>query len=96
MSIKIDIESPNFLTRNKKDGSGVYYQQEAFAHVVDRNGNPERYPVKIILMIPKDQSGNAMPYQLGEYSIHPTSFRVNQYGQLELGYLSLRPIPPKK
>ena len=31
-------------------------------------------------------------YPIGEYKLSPESFRVNQYGQLEIGFLTLVPV----
>lgn len=96
MTIQIDIEDTNLIQRNKKDNSGFYYQQKAYAHIVDRDCVPSRYPKEITIFPPKDDSGNSIPYPLGEYSVSPNSFRVDNYGNLDLGFLVLRPLPSKK
>ena len=35
-------------------------------------------------------------YPIGEYEISPDSFRVNEYNQLEIGFLTLVPVGAKK
>ena len=92
--IKIDIETDQLIQRNKKDGSGVYYQQQAFAHTTDNMGNPKRYPEEIRIFPPKGNAGSVMPYKPGSYKLAPQSLRV-QREQIELGYPVLLPINAK-
>lgn len=87
MSIVIDIESTELITRTKKAG-GNYQVQEAFAHTTDRNGIPSRYPERINLFPPRDHQNNPIPYQKGKYVLAPQSIRVVN-GFLELGFPQL-------
>ena len=89
--LQIDIESNEVIERHKRDGSGIYHQQEAYVHTVDRDGRPNRYPEPIYLYVPKDERGNPQPRQPGKYTISPTSLVVRNR-QLELGYLNLEPL----
>lgn len=93
MSIIIDIESTELITRPKKAG-GNYQVQEAFAHTTDRNGVPQRYPEKINLFPPRDHQNNSIPYNKGKYILAPQSLRVVN-GFLELGFPALTPFTEK-
>jgi hypothetical protein len=90
--LRIDIESDKVIERNKKSG-GHYYQQEAYVHIVGRDG-PERYPQKIYLYVPVE-GGNPAPKKPGKYSLAPSSLRVSN-GQLELGFVNLQPLQQTK
>lgn len=93
MSIVIDIESTELITRSKK-GGGTYQVQEAFAHTTDRNGVPARYPERINLFPPRDNQNNSIPYLKGQYVLAPQSIRVVN-GFLELGFPQLVPVKSK-
>jgi len=92
MSIKITVEDTNLIQKQKKDGSGSYFKQIAYAWIPDQDGSNPRYPKEIQLMANRDNNGNPVAYALGSYTLHGSSFRANNYGQLELGYLSLKPL----
>lgn len=85
--INIDIETQDLETRNKRDG-GTYEVQKAFAHLLDRNGQPERYPREIAVFPPKDGQGKSIAYKPGKYVPSPTCFQVKN-GFLQFGFLSL-------
>ena len=87
--IKIDIEDTNIEIRNKR-GGGTYSVQAAYAHTHDRNGQPNRYPERFNIFPPRDEKGNAIPYQPGTYVIAPQSLRINN-GFLELAFPQLIP-----
>ena len=86
--LRIDIETDKVIERNKKAG-GFYYQQEAYAHIVGRDG-PERYPQKIFLYVPVE-NGNPAPQKPGKYTLNASSLRVSN-SQLELGFVNLEPV----
>jgi hypothetical protein len=92
--IKIDVESDQLISRNKKDGSGVYYQQEAFAHTSDQYGNPKRYPEQIFIFPQRDAAGSVVAYKPGTYKLAQQSLRVVR-NQIELGFPVLVPIGQK-
>lgn len=50
------------------------YEQVAYVHLGGK------FPVEMKLSLEKDQ----LPYALGLYTLHSSSFTVNQYGALEL------------
>lgn len=95
LDILIDIEETTLETRNKRDG-GTYSLQTGYAHLVDRQGNPLRYPERFVLFPPRNPDGSTVPYQKGQYVIAPTSYRIDNRGFLELGYLELAPATTSK
>ncbi len=88
--IKVKVTKPGFETYNKKDGSGTYCIQTAWAYTHDRNGIKE-FPEELRLFVRKDEQGQPMPYAVGEYTVEPSSLMVNN-GNLEIRFLSLRPL----
>ena len=86
----IDIETSELQTLNKKAG-GTYQLQLAYAHLVGRDGQPERYPREIKIFPSRAPSGNPVAYPPGQYRLSPRSFSVNN-GRLELGFASLDPV----
>ena len=91
--ITIDIETSDLETLNKKAG-GTYQLQSAYVHLLDRNGEPERYPREIKVFPPRDPSGNSVGYRPGKYTLSPRSFRINN-GRLELAFVNLDPLVKK-
>ena len=82
MLIKIDIENEEPITRNKRDGSGTYQVQEAWAHLYGINGlHP--HPQRIELFPPKDDQGYVRPYAKGEYALAPDSVGI-RFGKLSV------------
>ena len=84
MTIHIDIEEQTLETRNKK-GGGTYQVQTGYAHVFNRNGEPERYPERFSFFPPRDNSGNPQPLKPGKYQLAPQSIKVEN-GFLALGF----------
>ena len=69
--------SGNAKGTNKPYSFGV---QEVWAHVVDKDGKPQPYPVKTEVML---ENGKA-PYPVGNYVLDATSIYVNRNGRLDL------------
>ncbi len=92
MTIPISVENEAVITRQGK--KGAYYKQTAWAYLVDRDGVADPHPSKIQFMLPKDSAGNPVPVKKGRYTLHPASFRVGQYGDLEIGFVNLQPVRP--
>lgn len=92
--IRISVESEDVITRQGK--KGAYYKQVGWAYLTDRDGVNDPHPSKIQFMVSKDQSGNPLPTKKGHYTLHPSSFRVGQYGDLEIGFLNLQPLPAER
>jgi hypothetical protein len=89
--LKIEIASPAITTKSgiaaKSGKPYTIREQEAFAYVVDRNGQPQKYPSKIRLNLGDDQQG----YAVGFYIVDDRSFFVDRFDNLSLG-LVLAPV----
>lgn len=95
MSIKIEVKAGVATSRNvqyktgKRAGQvGTMIEQEAWAFLLDRQGNPAPYPTKIVL----DLEEGAQPYPVGSYTIAPGSFYVGDFNKLKIGRLVLVPL----
>jgi hypothetical protein len=93
MTIRIDIESTD-VERKISKADNPYFLQTGYAHTFDRQGIKKRYPEFIQFPVRAD-GNNPVPYAVGEYEIAPQAITVNQYGSLELGYLSLNSVKSK-
>lgn len=93
MTIKIEIESSEMILYRKKADGSPYFKQEIFVHTVNRSGQPNRYPERAELYVPKDSQGNQVALPVGVYVMDPTSFKVEN-AQLVLGFLTLKPLQP--
>ena len=73
--IKIEILKSEITTRSfTSNGKDVtFFEQTAYIHLGDD------YPAKFSLTLQKNQQA----YQPGDYTIHPGSLRVGNYGSLE-------------
>lgn len=89
--IKIEIEVQEAIERIKKDKSGKYYVQTAWASTYDRDGKLKRFPEEIEVFVQRNERGEPEPYPVGYYKISPQSIRV-KYRSLELGFLQIEPI----
>jgi len=89
--MKISIESEDLETRQKRDKSGNYSIQQGYAHLVEKDGSPMRYPVQCQVFPPRNAEGAPIAYKKGQYIIADTSFRVAQNGFLEIGFMNLIP-----
>ena len=89
--IKIEIEKQEAIERIKKDKSGNYYVQTAWAYTYDRDGRKKRFPEEIEIFVQRDDRGTPLPLPAGDYKISPQSVRV-KYRSLELGFLQLEPL----
>ena len=84
--MKIQIIEGHHAPESKptKDNN-VRWSQKAYLH----NGGV--FPVEMILSIPDASAA----YPVGEYTISDDSFKVNQYGGLELSRWDLKLVPLK-
>ena len=53
-------------------------------HTVDRNGQPNPYPEKVEIILPKNDQGAALFYPMGEYVLAPQSIYVGRNGDLQI------------
>lgn len=67
------IENRTIPSRDDKPARTIY-EQIAYAHLGGK------FPVEMKLQLEKGQPA----YDAGHYTIHPSSFTINQYGSLEL------------
>lgn len=91
--IKIEVASAEVFTKSgiaaKSGKPYTIREQEAFAYVTDRNGQPQKYPAKIRINLNDDQA----PYAVGNYTISPSSFYVDRFGGLTLGLILASSVP---
>lgn len=79
---------PTVIVRNMTGtakASGKPYNldfQTVYVHTFDRNGQPNPYPEKLEIIIDKNEHGQAKPYPVGEYQLHPSSIYMDQRGNL--------------
>lgn len=52
--------------------------QSAYAHTVDKEGNPPPFPEKFEIILDHD----ALAYPPGEYTLHPSALYVDRDGRL--------------
>ncbi len=86
--MNITIEENTLINKTSKAGK-PYAVQQAYAHTVNSDGSPKRYPTEITLFVKKDQQGNPVPYSKGEYDLADSSFEVDQYGNLSINFVNL-------
>ncbi len=73
-----------------KDGkSWTIREQAAWAHLLDENGEPQKYPVACSIPLEK----GAAPYLPGFYTLDLRSIYVGDFRRLELGRVKLVPEP---
>ncbi len=89
--IKINVESTETRQRMSK-ANKPYYKQTGWAYLVDRDGVEEPHPTKVEFMVEVSQTGQPLPLPKGRYTINPSSFRVDRFSGLEIGYLNLSPV----
>lgn len=81
--IKIEIDSQDLReikgTSAKTNKPYHLRIQECYAHIVDANGKPNKYPEKIEVMLEADQA----PWPNGFYTLHPSALLVRD-GRLHL------------
>jgi len=89
--IKIEVAQEKVITKTNKAGH-PYYKQPVYAHLVDRDGQPKKYPEEMLLFLTKDERGNPISYPPGFYKLLPSSLRIGRFGDLEIGFINLEPI----
>jgi hypothetical protein len=84
--MKISIKQGYETVIPKVVNDKTYFNQKAYADF----GGP--YPVEFLLSI----DGPAQAYPIGDYTLDPSSYRVNQYGSLEINRFEIKLLPFKK
>ena len=87
--IRIEVVNTSVDERsgNKNGKNWVIREQAAYAHLLDDQGKPMKYPVACTLPLEKD----APPYQAGFYTLDARSIYVGDFRRLELGRVRLLP-----
>lgn len=89
--IRIEVDKPTVTEKHGTSAKGRPYtirEQVAYAHVIDEDGKPGKYPVKCRLSLGDDQP----PYAPGMYTLAPASVKVGDYDRLELDRVQLVPV----
>lgn len=60
------------------------FKQVVYFHTVDKDGVEMLYPEKGSVLVDKDANGNGVAYLPGIYQLHPSSFRLDRNGGLEV------------
>lgn len=85
MSIRITIASTDLRDREVTQRSTGkifrFKEQVAWAHTTDDKGVANPYPEKIAITLPR---GREEAYAEGEYTLHPASFYVGNFGSLDM------------
>lgn len=95
MSIKVAIEVVDVQVKTGTNSRGPWQirEQEAWAHLKNRDGTDQRHPTRIVLNLDEQQQ----PYPIGEYTIAGTSFYAGKYSSLMFSprLVPLRPAVAK-
>lgn len=78
----IDLQTINY--KNKKGEPAQMFKQEAYVHLIDRQGKKKPYPEKTTISVPVNASGHPVPYAPGQYLLHPSSFYLDRFGGLSV------------
>jgi len=70
--------------------------QDGWLHLFDKEGNPEPFPTKVELNLPKDKDGAALFCAPGDYQLHPSSIYVDGKGKLSVAPRLARIAPAPK
>lgn len=93
MSIRIEIRTTELRDREVTQRSTGrifrFKEQDAWAHTTNDKGEAQPYPEKIVVTLPR---GREVPYEPGDYTLHPASFYVGKFASLEM---SPRLVPVK-
>lgn len=99
MALRIEIKSTSTgeQTLTPKPGASwtgfTKISQTAYIHgMVDQNGAPEAYPVRVSIDLGSKEKGFRPAYAVGNYEIADSSFFVGKFDDLQLGRLVLVPI----
>lgn len=91
--IRIEIKSTELKRRELTSKQGrpmVFHEQEAWAYIVDSNGQPQPYPQRMVINIDADHGQKAYP--TGFHTPSPDSLFIDRFNTLKIGRLKLVPI----
>lgn len=98
IEIKSAITGEHKISPSNKEGAKVFepftkVSQSAYVQgLVDANGSPEPYAIKISIDLGTKEKGFRPAYPVGIYEVDDASFFVDRFDGLCLGRLTLRPI----
>lgn len=101
--MEIEIKSTNTgefkispKTGGKQFDAFTKVSQTAYVHgMLDQNGAPEPFPVRISIDLGTKEKGFRPAFPVGFYSVSPASFFIDRFDNLCLGRLSLVAIQSK-
>lgn len=87
LKIEVKTSEVNERSGTKNGRDWKIRTQEAYAHIVNRNGSPSPYPEKILLNLDNGNSNRApqQPYAIGTYYLSDSSVYVGDFSALRLG-----------
>jgi Helix-destabilising protein len=84
--LKVTVSSPAMreLKGVGKTSGKDYHMaiQNVWVHTYEKDGSPLPFPEKIELMLDKTPDGRFVPFEPGEYVLHPSSLYVDSTGKL--------------
>lgn len=87
--LKVTVDSTHVDTRrgvsSKTGKPWEMHTQSAWVYLVDASGVADRFPTKARFSV----DDPAKPYAPGEYLVSPASFRINNWGDLEVAFPKL-------
>lgn len=96
--IRIEVTNSEVETRTSRklnprtNQPYIFHEQQAFAFVHGRDGQPSKYPVRFRISLEDSQEA----YKPGFYTIHPNSIYVDKYGSLAIGRVVLSVLQSAK
>lgn len=92
--LKVTVDSTHVESRKglsaKSGKPWEMHSQAAWVYLVDAAGVADRFPTKARFTV----DDPAKPYPPGEYVVSPASFKVNNWGDLEVSFPKL--VPARK
>jgi hypothetical protein len=79
--LKVSVPAVQTRTITSKAGK-QFVLQTIYLHTFARDGKPNMFPEKTEVFLDTDQAGQPKVYQAGDYQLHPSSFYVDQRGNI--------------
>ena len=100
MQIRVQISNPEprpFKGVSKTSGKPFSMTfQEAWFFLYSRDGSLDPYPTKTEIILPDGKGDSpSLPYQVGEYLLHPSSFYIDRKGDFAVAPRLFVPQRPK-
>lgn len=91
----ITIETTEFEDReviSRKSGAVFFTREQKALLFKDGEKYPDKFVHRLAFTENRMERDNSKPIPAGEYSIHPNSFTIDNFGGLRLGALHLEPL----